>query len=456
MATTPRQRSAGISRRRWLAGCGLAAAGAALAAARPRSPIGPPRPKVAAIITAFTYRSHAHVLLENFLERYYFNGRPTDPGCEVVSLYVDQFPEGEMARDVAMRYQLPIYPTIAGALGLGGDRLAVDAVLAIGEHGTYPVNAKGQMEYPRKRFFDECVAVFERAGRGVPYFNDKHLSYRADWALEMAETAKRLGFPMMAGSSVPLATRRPPMDLPPGAAIVEAVSVHGGPAESYDFHGLEVLQSLMEGRKGGETGVKSVQFLQGDALWQAADAGRWSPALADAALTAELGPGAPSVRALVTKPPFDGQPPHAILLDYADGTKGAALRLGSSGTRWLFAARVEGEPKPLATSFYVGPWDNRNLFRALAHAIQVFYREGAAPYPFERTLLTTVALDAAMDSRAGGGIPVATPALAGLSYAARDFRPVREMGATWEILTEETPQPPGIDDRLKGSAPRPD
>src|SRR5262249_11554939 len=145
-------------------------------------------------------------------------------------------------------------------------------------------------EYPRKRFFDGIVAVFERSGRVVPVFNDKHLSYRWDWAREMYDTAQRLRIPLMAGSSVPLAERRPPLELPPAARIETAVAVHGGPVESYDFHALEVLQSLVEARQGGETGVAKIQFLSGQALWDAADAGLWSTRLADLAMAAELGP----------------------------------------------------------------------------------------------------------------------------------------------------------------------
>ena len=69
---------------------------------------------MAAVVTEFTYRSHAHVILENFLEPYYFNGRLTDPGVDVVSLYVDQVPEGrDMSREVAKKYRLATYPTIA-------------------------------------------------------------------------------------------------------------------------------------------------------------------------------------------------------------------------------------------------------------------------------------------------------------------------------------------------------
>ncbi len=89
----------------------------------------PGRPKIAVIVTAFTYRSHAHVLLENFLGPYLFNGEKTEPGIEVVSLYVEQFPEGDMAREVAREFDIPIYPTIGEAVRNGGKTLGVDGVL---------------------------------------------------------------------------------------------------------------------------------------------------------------------------------------------------------------------------------------------------------------------------------------------------------------------------------------
>lgn len=410
---------------------------------------------MAAIVTEFTPRSHAHVILENFLEPYLFNGVRVDPQeeFEIVSLYLDQTPRRDMGRAVAQEYKIPIFPTIAEALCLGGSGLAADAVLSIGEHGEYPVNEKGQREYPRKRFFDEITAVFERSGKTAPVFSDKHLSYRWDWAKEMYDTSRRLGFALMAGSSVPLAERRPPLELSPGAEIAEAVSIHGGGLESYDFHGLEVLQSVVEARKGGETGVREVQFLAGDALWEAAEQGLWSIAAADAAIAAEVGGGKPSLRELVTKPPFNSQEPHGILVTYKDGFRGIMLRIGGSGIRWDFGCRLQGEDKPRGTSFYVGPWDNRNLFKALSHAIQAHFRDGRSPYPVERTLLTTGILDAAMDSRIRKGEAVETPQLA-IAYEPRDFRAFREMGATWKIVTPDTPQPEGIDTTGRGR-PRP-
>ena len=47
--------------------------------------------------------------------------------------------------------------------------------------------------------------VYRTTGKTAPIFNDKHLSYRWDWAKEMYDTSKKHGIPFLAGSSVPLA-----------------------------------------------------------------------------------------------------------------------------------------------------------------------------------------------------------------------------------------------------------
>src|SRR5262245_3412282 len=431
---------AGRSRRRFLQTAGTILGAAGLTAPAFCAPDAEKkRRRVAAIFTVFHYRSHAHVLLENFLEPYLFRGKLTDPGVEVVSFYADQTAKVDMTQDVARKYKVRVCKTIREALCLGGKELAVDAVLSIGEHGDYPVNKLGQREYPRKRFFDEIVAVMRESRRFVPLFNDKHLSYRWDWAKEMYDTTRKLGIPFLAGSSVPLAQRVPPLELPAKAEIVEAVAVHGGPVEVYDFHGLEVLQSMLESRKGGETGVARVESLRGEALWKAAEAGRWSVRLAEAALTADLGKKPSTLRRVEGELPEET---HAILVTYKDGTRGTVLKVGKKATRWAFACRLKGEEKDRVCRFYAGPWGNRNLFKALAHAIQHHFHEGKSPYPVERTLLTTGTLEAAMRSR-DGGKAVVTPQLE-FAYAARDFHSMRETGETWKIITEKTPEPKGI------------
>jgi hypothetical protein len=237
--------------------------------------------------------------------------------------------------------------------------------------------------------------------------------------------------------------------LPGRSRIAEAVSIHGGGVESYDFHGLEVLQSMIEARRGGETGVARVQFLQGDALWKAAADGLWSPQLAQAALDAEPNSGRPPARELIRppKPGNSGAPfvAHGILLHYRDGLRAIVLAAATGGgIHWHFACKLSGEQKPRATSFYVGPWNNRNLFKALAHAIQTHFRERRAPYPIERTLLVTGILDAEMESRFQGGQPMDTPHLA-IAYPPRDYRKLREMGASWKMITDDMPEPKGIE-----------
>ncbi len=392
------------------------------------------RPRVAVIYTVNFFRSHAFNFLENCLRPLLFNGRLIEPPIEVASLYADQIADdGDITHDTAHRFNVPYCTRIADALTLGTGSLAVDGVLLIGEHGNYPDNALGQREYPRKRFFDEIVAVMRRSNRFVPIFNDKHLSFRWDWAKEMYDTAQRHHIPFMAGSSVPLAQRRPELEIPPGSMFEEAISIHGGGFESYDFHGLEVLQSMVEARRGGEAGIASVEFLEGDALFRAADQGRWSRRLADAALRLEFGDNIPDLRQ-----PINGQSTHGILISYRDGLKASVLRVGRSSSRWLFACKLAGEATPHATAFYNGPWGNRNLFMALTHAIQQFVFRRESPYPVERTLLTTGALEAAVRSKADRRREL-TPYLS-IAYQPFNLQPYREMGTSWQVLRAGTPE----------------
>ncbi len=423
----------------------LAAGGAlALAALTERTPAAVPdkRPKVAAIFTELRHRSHAYNILINLMGHCLFRGQRVDPGVEVVSFYADQFPADDMAREASRRLDVPLFGKIDQALCLGGKELAVDAVLLIGEHGSYPTNELGQRMYPRKEFFDQIVAAMEHSGRFIPLFNDKHLSYRWDWSKKMFDRARKLDIPLMAGSSVPLAERRPPLEMPPAAKVVEAVSIHGGGMEGYDFHGLEVLQSLIEARKGGETGVSRVELLAGEAYQKGRADGRWSPELEAAAMDAERKGDfqrQPRPPRPVKLPTGDEAGNHALLLTYKDGTKATVLKIGNSSDRWNFACRLAGRDEPLATAFFNGPWGNFNLFSALSHAIAHFFRTGRSPYPVERTLLVSGILDAAMHSHHEKR-PIDTPHLE-LAYEPQDFGAFRETGESWRVVTVDTPQP---------------
>src|SRR5436190_11648750 len=200
------------------------------------------RKRIALIGTIVRKYSHAQHFVDRFLEGYGWQGQWHRPEIDLVSLYVDQFPTGDLGRDREKRFGARIYPSIAEALTLGGSKLAVDGVVIIAEHGRYPRNEKGQTLYPRHRFFREAVEVFEASGRSVPMFQDKHLSTNWDECVAQAGTSRRLGFSYHAGSSLPVTWRIPSVEVPLAMPLVESVPVCYGGVDSYDFHGLETAQ----------------------------------------------------------------------------------------------------------------------------------------------------------------------------------------------------------------------
>jgi hypothetical protein len=231
-------------------------------------PWAPNRPRIAALVTEYRKFSHGQHIVDRFLEGYGWDGEHHHPAMDLVALYVDQHPNGDLTADRAKRFPgMKVYPTIAEALTGGTGKLAVDGVMLVGEHGKYERNEKGQTKYPRYEFFKEIVKVFASSGRVVPVFNDKHLSWNWEWAKEMYDTARRMKFPLMAGSSLPVTWRTPSLEFPAGVKVEEAMCVCYGGVDSYDFHGLETAQCMVERRRGGEAGVEWVQAYRGENFW---------------------------------------------------------------------------------------------------------------------------------------------------------------------------------------------
>ena len=155
------------------------------------------RPKIAALVSVYHKHAHAQHIVDRFLEGYGWNGRHHRPEMDVVSLYVDQTPEGDLSTDRETRFpQMKIYQTVADALTLGGKDLAVDGVLLVGEHGQYDTNEKGQRLYPRYELFKQITAVYRASGRSAPIFNDKHLSWNWEWAREMYDICRKWASPL--------------------------------------------------------------------------------------------------------------------------------------------------------------------------------------------------------------------------------------------------------------------
>src|SRR4051812_33543503 len=298
----------------------------------------PPKKRIAAVITMYTqdggFWSHAAVIVGRLLQGYSPEGVFTQPRTQLVSMYTAQVPPTDLSRGLSKKHGFTIYPTIKDTLTLGGDDLAVDGVCLIGEHGNYPYNDREQHLYPRYELMEPIVEVFRRTGKVVPVFYDKHFSYSWSKARQIYGWSRELHFPFMAGSSIPVTPRNPFIEMPYGAGIEHAVATGFANVDAYGFHTLEALQCMIERRKGGETGIRSVEWIEGDDVWRWRDGqGRWSVPLLEAAFASNSRTKPGRVEDNVKEPVL-------FVLEYNDGLRAAAFILNGHTSCFSFAGRV--------------------------------------------------------------------------------------------------------------------
>ena len=396
------------TRRGFLAGF----AGATALATHPTSATTAAAPKkVAAVATVFRPNSHADVIVSKILRGWREDGG-AGPALELAGLYVEQFPADDMSRRLAAEFGVSLCGTIREALTLGGDRLAVDGVISIGEHGDYPWNEFEQHLYPRRRFFAAITDTFVACDRVVPVFNDKHPGPEWDDAAWMADRARELGVPWMAGSSLTVGFRTPDATLAPGTPVRACVGVGYSGLDIYGFHTLDFLQSLLERRRGGESGVAFVEARPTRDLAGWIDTGLVPPGLLDAALDA----AGTSRAAVLAAPPADGS---LFLVGYRDGLVAPVLMLG--GLARGIVAAIEPERGPAIVTRAEERTEPRYPhFAYLLKAIERLVHDGRAPYPVERSLLAAGILDRALRARHDGHGRRETPELA-IAYEPADY-----------------------------------
>ena len=378
------------------------------------------RPRIAAIVTEYRKYTHGQHIVDRLLEGYGWNNRHHRPPMDVVSLYVDQRPEGDLTEDRVGRFpQMKLCNTIADSLTLGTHDLVVDGVLLIAEHGQYERNEKNQHLYPRYEFFMQIVDVFRATGKTAAVFNDKHLSWSWEWAREMYDVARELDFPFMAGSSLPVTWRNPSIDMPLDAHVEEAMCVGYGGVDSYDFHAFETLQCMVERRAGGESGVRWLETYSGDRFWEAHHQGLWSRELFDACLcrSHSLTPARDGFNHIF--PNVDEQKriaePIAFRYQHADGLPATMILMNGLVQDFNFAARLEDMDRPLSTQMYLPmppKWTTlASFFSPQVNNVEQMFLTGEPAYPVERTLLTTGLVIAGVDSLLQDGARVQTPHL---------------------------------------------
>ncbi|MDB6040982.1 MAG: hypothetical protein JWM99_4823 [Verrucomicrobiales bacterium] len=389
-----------MNRRQFIISTGAAGISGILIACQ--SPAGktaarnPRRKKIALIGTVVRKHSHAQHFIDRFLEGYGWAGQWWHPSIDLVSLYIDQFPKEDLARERSKRFNVPLFPSIEEALAVGKSGLNVDGVIIIGEHGDYKKNHLGQTLYPRYDWFKKVVGVFESAGRSVPVFNDKHLSTSWPECAEMVADSKRLQFPFLAGSSLPVTRRLPAIDFPWGTGLKESLSICYGGVDSYDFHGLETAQCMSERRGGGETGVRSIQAFQGDSMWTKLFESPERKRLFLAALSRSHS-AAPADGFTIPTPSEAWArkvSPKAVgyFIEHLDGLKTTTLTCNGLVQDFTYAGLTVADqiiscqmqlPMPTVVS------TNADFFNPLVHHIEQMVNTGCAPYPIERTLLTS-------------------------------------------------------------------
>ncbi len=377
-----------------------------------------PREKlpIAAVVTDYRRNTHADVIVGKVLEGWEQDGGP-GPDLKLVSLYADQHLENDLSESLAQKHGFRLAKTIDEALTLGTGSLAVGGVILVAEHGRYPeVPGTLQVMYPKRQFFDEVFAVFRKSNKIVPVFSDKHLAHTWSDAKHIYDTTRELKIPFMAGSSVPVFWRVPSETIPIGSEITEAMALGYGPLEHYGFHAIEGLQCLVERRQGGETGVKSIQSVMGDAIWQAEKDGRWSKALFDATVAHSPTPYAgksPRPKEMAKDAVF-------YLIEYRDGLK-ATVAMGTGYTHeFTTGVSLRGQEKPFVVTYYGQEGNPFAHFATMLRAIEHMMHTGKPAYPVERTLLTTGVLDASLHSWAEQSRKIDTPYLE-IAYQPADW-----------------------------------
>ena len=172
----------------------------------------------------------------------------------------------------------------------------------------------------------------------------------------------------------------------------------------------------MERRKGGESGVKSIHALEGEAVWKHLAEKTWSPELFEACLsrsqplsqTEEFSHRYPSMELMKQLV----ETPICYQLEYNDGTRATMMLMNGLVRDFNFAARLKGRKELLSTCFYLPPNPNVVYSAALMNNAEKMFMTGNAPYPIERTLLTSGMVQSALQSLHLGQRKIETPHLA--------------------------------------------
>jgi hypothetical protein len=102
----------------------------------------------------------------------------------------------------------------------------------------------------------------------------------------------------------------------------------------------------------------------------------------------------------------------AYRIEYADGLRATMLLMNGQVGDFTLAARLHPRAEPVSALFHLPPNPNVAYSAALMSKVEETFLTGKAPYPVERTLLTTGLGAAGVQSLAAGEKRLPTPHLA--------------------------------------------
>ena len=249
--------------------------------------------------------------------------------------------------------------------------------------------------------------ALEEAPEGAACFVHGALANNLASARKFADKAASRRIALRSGTPLSVTWRLPAMDVPMGTPLTEALivvqvnplSIQATPPSppatlaGAELQALDGLLPVVERRRGGESGIRSVRFLEGKGLWRAGEKGLWPWPLLAAALSRSHTPQGDAVSDGRTQDlaglglvPKLARNPRGWLLEHGDGLRTAILVLDGVVADFNFAVRAQNGDLHSAQLFRA-PAPAEHHFSRLAAVMEDFFLGNPPPWPVERNLL---------------------------------------------------------------------
>ena len=355
--------------------------------------------KIAFLFEEFAPATPGQQLLDRFLIGYPRDGEFHDPRIPVVAAHLMLGVNAPELDDRADDYDLTPAETVEAAVA------GADAVVVV------PRRPGG---LANERFVELAL---QQAPAGGACFVYGALCNRLARGQEFARVARERNLELRSGASLSLTWRLPPVELPWETPLADALVVAQGPFPGAEMQALDALAPVIERRRGGESGVRRVYYLEGEAVWRAGDRGLWSWPLLAAALSRSDSPQGDSVLDGRTQDlvglgqvPKLARQPRALALEHEDGLRTTVLTLDGVVADFNFAVRaVDGAV--VSAQLFRAPPPGEQHFSLLAAALEDWFRGGPPGWPLERGLLIAGLLETFAQPAARDPRGVATPDL---------------------------------------------